>query len=84
MRDGAPPHISRCVKQLLCRHIGDERSISPQFPRTWIPRSSEFLRFLALGKCQVHGLLITSPSGLKENIERYVRNIPQFMLLSTV
>ena len=50
MQDDALPHISRCLKQLLCCHFGDERIISRQFLTAWPPKSPqlESLQFLAL------------------------------------
>ena len=88
MQDGAPPHIVRCVKQLLHRHLVDERIISRQLPTAWLPRSPDLntCDFWLLGylKSMVSRDSITSLSGLKESIEHHVRNIPQFMLLSTV
>ena len=80
MQDGASAHIARCVKQLLRSHFGNERIISRQFPTAWPPRSPNLnpCDFWLLGylKSMVHRDLITSLSDLKENIERYVHNIP--------
>ena len=38
MQDGALPHITHCMKQLLCRRFGGERIISRQFSTAWPPR----------------------------------------------
>ena len=35
MQDSASPHIDHCMKQSLCRHFGDNRIISRQFPTAW-------------------------------------------------
>ena len=58
MQDGTPPHIPRCVKQLLRHHFGDERIISLQFPIALPPRSPDLnpYDFWLLGIPQVHGL----------------------------
>lgn len=88
MQDGAPPHIARNVKQVLRRHFSDDRIISRHFPTAWPPRSPDLnpCDFWLWGylKAMVYRDPITSLSDLKESIERHVRNIPQFMLLSTV
>ena len=76
MQDAASPLIARCVNQLLRYHFFVDRIISRQFPTSWSPRS------LDLKPCNIW--LWESLSVLKESIERYVRNIPQFMLFSTI
>ncbi|GFW45597.1 hypothetical protein TNCV_3245351 [Trichonephila clavipes] len=53
MQDGAPPHISHCVKQLLRHHFSDDRTISWHFPTAWLPRS---LLLLAVSIPQERGL----------------------------
>ncbi|GFU60440.1 transposable element tc3 transposase [Trichonephila clavipes] len=51
MQDGAPPHITRCVKDILKQHFTEERVISRQFRHLWPPRSPDInpCDFLALG-----------------------------------
>ena len=39
MQDGAPPRIANQLKQLLMRHFGNARIISPHFPTAWQSRS---------------------------------------------
>ncbi|GFX16657.1 transposable element tc3 transposase [Trichonephila clavipes] len=41
MQDGAPPHITRCVKDVLKHHFTEERVISRQFSHLWPPRSPD-------------------------------------------
>ncbi|GFS78129.1 uncharacterized protein TNCV_1107511 [Trichonephila clavipes] len=41
MQDGAPPHITRCVKDVLKHHFTEERVISHQFRHLWPPRSPD-------------------------------------------
>ncbi|GFU79343.1 uncharacterized protein TNCV_2138661 [Trichonephila clavipes] len=41
MQDGAPPHITRCVTDVLKHHFTEERVISHQFRHLWPPRSSD-------------------------------------------
>ncbi|GFS73246.1 uncharacterized protein TNCV_4571651 [Trichonephila clavipes] len=41
MQDGAPPHITRCVKDVLKHHFTEERVISRQFLHLRPPRSPE-------------------------------------------
>ncbi|GFV39648.1 transposable element tc3 transposase [Trichonephila clavipes] len=38
MQDGAPPHITRCVKDVLKDHFTEERVISRQIRHLWPPR----------------------------------------------
>ncbi|GFX70494.1 uncharacterized protein TNCV_4474281 [Trichonephila clavipes] len=38
MQNGAPPHITRCVKDVLKHHFTEERVISRQFRHLWPPR----------------------------------------------
>ena len=87
-QDGAPPHIARCVKQLLRHHFDDNRIINRKFPTGWPSRSSDLhsCGYLLRGwlKAMVYGDPITFLSDFKENVGCHVRNIPQFMLLSTV
>ncbi|GFW33252.1 uncharacterized protein TNCV_2859301 [Trichonephila clavipes] len=41
MQDGAPPHITRCVKDVLKHHFIEERVISRQIRHLWPPRSPD-------------------------------------------
>ncbi|GFW36722.1 uncharacterized protein TNCV_1220541 [Trichonephila clavipes] len=41
MQDGAPPHITCCVKDVLKHHFTEERVISRQFHHLWPPRSPD-------------------------------------------
>ncbi|GFT50973.1 uncharacterized protein TNCV_1174031 [Trichonephila clavipes] len=41
MQDGAPPHITRYVKDFLKHHFTEERVISCQFRHLWPPQSSD-------------------------------------------
>ncbi|GFT80280.1 uncharacterized protein TNCV_1189571 [Trichonephila clavipes] len=41
MQDGAPPHSTRCVKDVLKHHFTEERVISRQFRHLWSPRSPD-------------------------------------------
>ncbi|GFX23780.1 uncharacterized protein TNCV_3597221 [Trichonephila clavipes] len=49
-----PPHIARCVKQVLHHHFGGNRIINRNFPTAWPPRSLDLnlCRFIP----QSHGL----------------------------
>ncbi|GFU53023.1 uncharacterized protein TNCV_3239971 [Trichonephila clavipes] len=41
MQEGAPPHITRCVTDVLKHNFTEERVISRQFRHLWPPRSSD-------------------------------------------
>ncbi|GFU26238.1 uncharacterized protein TNCV_5106491 [Trichonephila clavipes] len=41
MQDGALPHITRCVTDVLEHHFTEERVISRQFHHLWPPRSPD-------------------------------------------
>ncbi|GFW59013.1 uncharacterized protein TNCV_2831191 [Trichonephila clavipes] len=41
MQDGAPPHITRCVKDVLKHRFIEERVISRQIRHMWPPRSPD-------------------------------------------
>ncbi|GFU83622.1 uncharacterized protein TNCV_655341 [Trichonephila clavipes] len=45
MQDGAPPHITRCVTNVLKHHFTEERVISRQFRHMWPPRSPDLNPF---------------------------------------
>ena len=88
MQYGALPHITCCVKQLLCHHFSDDRIIYHQFSTAWPPRSPTLnpCDFWLWGylKTMVYHDPITSLSNLRESIERFVCSILQFMLHSTI
>ncbi|GFV17547.1 uncharacterized protein TNCV_4028771 [Trichonephila clavipes] len=89
MQDGAPPHITRCVKDVLKHHFMEERVINHQFHHLWPP-----LHIPDLNPCDfwLRGHLKqllscdqprTSPD-LKDSVSRHVLNISQNTLGSTV
>ena len=88
IQNAAPPHIAHCVNQLLRHHFFKDRTISLQFITAWPPRSLDLnpcdIWLWIYLKTMVYRDPIISLSDFKESIERHVRNIPQFMLLSTV
>ncbi|GFV68005.1 uncharacterized protein TNCV_1872871 [Trichonephila clavipes] len=53
MQEGAPPHSSRCVKDVLKHHFAEERVISCQFRHLWPPQSPDFNPY----KCWLWGHL---------------------------
>ncbi|GFX44285.1 uncharacterized protein TNCV_4376731 [Trichonephila clavipes] len=59
MQDGAPPHITRCVKDVLKHHFTEERVISRQFLHLRPPRSPDLNPgdFLALGPFKTDAML---------------------------
>ncbi|GFT07403.1 transposable element tc3 transposase [Trichonephila clavipes] len=87
MQDGAPPHITRCVKNVLKHHFAAEHVISRQFLHLWPPRSPDlnpcdfwlwgYLRQLV--SCDQPRTL----PDLKDSISRHVLNISQNTLRST-
>ena len=88
MQDGAPPHISNKVKQLLRQNFTDDRVISRSFPVAWPPRSPDLTPcdFWLWGylKSQVYIGGVSNLSILKDNITKTVRNIPRDMLRTAV
>ncbi|GFU50100.1 uncharacterized protein TNCV_3210891 [Trichonephila clavipes] len=88
MQDGAPPHTTRCVKDVLKYHFTEEHVISRQFLHLWPPRSPGLnpcdfwlwghLRQLV--SCDKPKIL----PDLKDSISRHDLNISQNTLLSTV
>ena len=88
MQDAAPPHIARSVNQLLYPHFFDNRIISQQFLAAWSARSLDMnscdIWLWGQLKATVYCDPITYLFDLKEGIERYERNILQFMLILTV
>ncbi|GFT19058.1 uncharacterized protein TNCV_3212821 [Trichonephila clavipes] len=59
MQDGAPPHITRYVTDVLRHHFIEECVISRQFRHLWPPRSPDInpCDFLALGPFKTAGKL---------------------------
>ncbi|GFT54416.1 transposable element tc3 transposase [Trichonephila clavipes] len=88
MQDGAPPHITRCVKDVLKHHFTEKRVISRQFRHLWPPRSPDLnpCYFWLWGhlKQQVSCDQPRTLPDLKVSISRLVLNIFQNTLRSTV
>ncbi|GFU86465.1 uncharacterized protein TNCV_1418171 [Trichonephila clavipes] len=88
MQDGAPPHITRCVKDVLKHHFTEERVISRHFRHMWPPRSPDlnpcdlwlWSHLKQLVSCDQPKTL----PDLKDSISRHVLNISQNTLRSTV
>ncbi|GFX61598.1 transposable element tc3 transposase [Trichonephila clavipes] len=88
MQDGAPPHITRCVTDVLKYHFTKERVISRQFRHLWPPRSLDLnpCNFWLWGHLK-HLVSCDQPKtlpDLKDSISRHVLNISQNTLRSTV
>ncbi|GFT92293.1 uncharacterized protein TNCV_1835601 [Trichonephila clavipes] len=88
MQDGAPPHITRCVTDVLKHHFTEERVISRQFRHLWPVRSPDlnpcdFWLWDYLKQLVSCDQPKTLPD-LKDSISRHVRNISQNTLRSTV
>ncbi|GFY25148.1 transposable element tc3 transposase [Trichonephila clavipes] len=88
MQDGAPPHITRCVKDVLKHHFTEERVISRQFRHLWPPRSPDLnpcdLWLWGHLKQLVSCYQPKTLPDLKDSISRHVLNISQNILRSTV
>ncbi|GFV86584.1 uncharacterized protein TNCV_4184391 [Trichonephila clavipes] len=88
MQDGAPPHITRCITDVLKHHFTEERVISRQFRHLWPPRSPDpnpcnfwlWGHLKQLVSCDQPNTL----PDLKDSISRHVLNISQNTLRSTV
>ncbi|GFU86746.1 transposable element tc3 transposase [Trichonephila clavipes] len=88
LQDGAPPHITLCVKDVLKHHFTEGRVISRQFRHLWPPRSPD------LNPCDfwLWGLLRQLVScdqprtlpDLKDSISRYVLDMSQNTIRLTV
>ncbi|GFT86050.1 uncharacterized protein TNCV_3256771 [Trichonephila clavipes] len=88
MQDGAPPHITRCVTDVLKHHFTEERVISRPFRHLWSPRSPDlnpcdFWLWGHLKQLVSCDQPKTLPD-LKDSISRHVLNISQNTLRSTV
>ncbi|GFU78910.1 uncharacterized protein TNCV_307511 [Trichonephila clavipes] len=88
MQDGAPPHITRCVKDVPKHHFTEERVISRQFRHLWPSRSSDLnpCNFWLWGhlKQLVSCDQPRTLPDLKDSISRHVLNISQNTLQSTM
>ncbi|GFT99002.1 uncharacterized protein TNCV_3793841 [Trichonephila clavipes] len=88
MQDGAPPHIARCVNDLLRRSFGDDRVLSRHFHHAWPPRSPNLspCDYWLWGylKSQVYHDRPTSLGMLKDNIRLQCLTITSDMLYSAV
>ncbi|GFU35820.1 transposable element tc3 transposase [Trichonephila clavipes] len=88
MQDGAPPHITRCVTDVIKHHFTEERGISRQFRHLWPFRSSDLNpcdfwlwgHLKQLVSCDQPKTL----SDLKDSISQHILNISQNTLRSTV
>ncbi|GFW41070.1 transposable element tc3 transposase [Trichonephila clavipes] len=88
MQDGAPPHITRCVKDVLKHHFAEERVISHQFLHLMPPRSPDlnpcdFWLWGPLRQLVSCDQPRTLPD-LKYSISRHALNMYQNTLQSTV
>ncbi|GFW01098.1 uncharacterized protein TNCV_1763361 [Trichonephila clavipes] len=88
MQDGAPPHITRCIKHVLKHHFTEERVISRQFLHLRPPRSPDlnpcdFWLWGHLRQLVSCDQPRTLPD-LKDSISRHVLNMSQNTLWSTV
>ncbi|GFW78254.1 uncharacterized protein TNCV_137231 [Trichonephila clavipes] len=88
IQDGAPPHIKRYVTDVPKHHFTEERVISHQFRHLWPPRSPDlnpcdFWLWGHLKQLESCDQSKTLPD-LKDSISRYVLNISQNTLRSTV
>ncbi|GFW15679.1 uncharacterized protein TNCV_3581771 [Trichonephila clavipes] len=87
MQDAAPPHITRCVTDVLKHHFTEERVISRQFRHLCPPRSPDLNpcdfwlcgHLKQLVSCDQPKIL----PDLKDSISRHVLNISQNTLRST-
>ncbi|GFX00260.1 transposable element tc3 transposase [Trichonephila clavipes] len=88
LQDGIPPHITRCVKDVLKHHFTEERMISRQIRHLWPPRSPDLNtcdfwlwgHLKQLVSCDEPRTL----PDLKDSISRHVLNISLNTLRSTV
>ncbi|GFX82136.1 transposable element tc3 transposase [Trichonephila clavipes] len=88
MQDGAPPHITACVKGVLQHHFTEKRVISRQFLHLRPPRSPDlnpcdFWLWDHLRQLVSCDKPRTLPD-LKDSISRHVLNMSQNTLRSTV
>ncbi|GFV57681.1 uncharacterized protein TNCV_721241 [Trichonephila clavipes] len=87
MQDGAPPHITRCVKDTLKHLFTEERVISHQFRHLWPPRLPDlnlcdFWLWGHLKQLVSCNQPRTLPD-LKDSISQHVLNISQNTVRST-
>ncbi|GFS74582.1 transposable element tc3 transposase [Trichonephila clavipes] len=88
MQDRVPPHITRCVTDVLKHHFTEKCVISRQFRHLWPPRSPDlnpcnFWLWGHLRRLVSCDQPKTLPD-LKDSISRHVLNISQNTLRSTV
>ncbi|GFW76227.1 uncharacterized protein TNCV_3800621 [Trichonephila clavipes] len=88
MQDGAPPHITRCVLDVLKHHFTEECVISRQFRHLWPSRSPDHnpCDFWLWGHLK-HLVSCDEPKtlpDLQDSTSRHVLNISQNTLRSTV
>ncbi|GFX71239.1 uncharacterized protein TNCV_3410091 [Trichonephila clavipes] len=88
MQDGAPPHITRCVKNVFKHHFTKERVTNRQFLHLWPPRSPDLnpCDFWLWGHLRQ---LVSSDQprtlpDLKDSISRHVLDISHNTLRSMV
>ncbi|GFV82083.1 transposable element Tcb2 transposase [Trichonephila clavipes] len=88
MQDGAPPHITRCVTDVLKHHFTEESVIHRQFHHLWPPLSPD-LNPCDFWLCGHLKQLVSCDQpktlpDLRDSISRHVLNISQNTLRSTV
>ncbi|GFT22321.1 uncharacterized protein TNCV_3273171 [Trichonephila clavipes] len=88
LQDGAPPHITLCVKDVLKHHFTEGRVISRPFSHLWPPLSSDmnpcnFWLWGHLRQLVSCDQPRTLPD-LKDNISRHILDMSQNTLRSTV
>ncbi|GBM61978.1 hypothetical protein AVEN_140522-1 [Araneus ventricosus] len=85
MQDGAPPHITLCVKNVLKNHFTEERIISRHFCNLWAPDLDpcDFWLWEHLKHLISRDNPRTLPN-FKNSFLRHVLNISQNTLRSTV
>ncbi|GFY07979.1 uncharacterized protein TNCV_2580111 [Trichonephila clavipes] len=88
LQDGAPPHITLCVKDVLKHHFTERRVISRPFRQLWPPQSPDLnsCNFWLWGNLRQ---LVSCDQprtlpDLKDSISRYVLDMSQNTLRSTV
>ncbi|GFW54124.1 transposable element tc3 transposase [Trichonephila clavipes] len=88
MQDGAPPHITRCVKDVLKHHFTEERVISRHFRHLWPTRSPDINpcdfwlwgHLKQLVSCDQPKTLPDLKDGISRHVlksSRYGKNLPE-------
>lgn len=84
MQDCAPPHITRCVNQVLQRHFCEVAIVSRHFPTAWPAISPDlnpcYFWPWAYLKDLAYGYPITSVSHPKYSTARHMHNIRRHTL----